>query len=109
MASEKQKNKRKNKKTWNPQYSWNEGERVQRGRGRCRKASISRQCTKKKRYKDRTCAQHAVALIGKGTGKKGYERATQMRYYYCELCKGYHLTRADYGDFTITSNKERDL
>lgn len=84
-------------KSQNSQYSWS-GKKDKKGKGKCRKASESRQCKKKKRYKDLKHVQSAVRLI-----------KVPMRYYYCELCKGYHLTRSDFGDFKVKSNKDKDL
>lgn len=89
--------KKRKKEVHNTQYSWN-GAKAKDGKGKCRKASITRQCSRKKRYKDHKHAQSAVKLI-----------KVKMRYYYCEICQGYHLTRQEWGDFTVKSNKEKDL
>lgn len=42
-------------------------------------------CKRKTRYRTSGEAQHMCSRIFKSTGK-------QMDYYYCDFCRGYHLT-----------------
>ena len=49
------------------------------------KYNIWRQCGSKRRYRDEHTANHFRKLFEKERGKK-------LDYYWCEYCKGYHLT-----------------
>lgn len=51
-------------------------------------------CVKKKRYPNEEAARKALldTMIVRAFRKKGWMRRHERRYYFCNICKGWHLT-----------------